>query len=317
MMLIFVMLCMVLGHLSVAATVEVSPVESEIQVESMYGTYIEPDIESHPESESDSEHETAPGDESETNTVSGMESESETEQKSETGTETLPESTLETVTETESETESESESEAVNGTGIESGAGTTVESDQAGESVTDTEQAGAVNGGCDGGSWWPLALVMVTGTVVAGVCMRQTNEGARGRSDCGVVYGQNTLFDKRKAHDIPFVTVPTVSADTADMLMTDKLADALLEHADEGRGSGKTGVVNLGRISAAYTSGEVVTLASLQAKGLVSREAERLKVLASGTLDKSLTVRADAFSMQAVKMILLVGGRVIRLEGHE
>ena len=39
----------------------------------------------------------------------------------------------------------------------------------------------------------------------------------------------------------------------------------------------------------------------------------RLKVLASGSLDKALTVEADAFSVQAIKMITLTGGHAVKL----
>ena len=36
--------------------------------------------------------------------------------------------------------------------------------------------------------------------------------------------------------------------------------------------------------------------------------------MASGKLDKSLTVEADAFSVQAIKMITLTGGHAVRLK---
>ena len=42
----------------------------------------------------------------------------------------------------------------------------------------------------------------------------------------------------------------------------------------------------------------------------------RLKVFASGILDKPLIIKADAFSVQAVKMITLTGGQAIELKGE-
>ena len=39
----------------------------------------------------------------------------------------------------------------------------------------------------------------------------------------------------------------------------------------------------------------------------------RLKVLARGILDKAITVEAHEFSIDAVKMIALTGGKVVRI----
>ena len=96
--------------------------------------------------------------------------------------------------------------------------------------------------------------------------------------------------------------------------MTDKLAEALLEETEEMGGTGKLGVINIGVISPAYEAGDVVTLASLQEKGLVDANIGRLKILASGTLDKPLTFKAEAYSFQAIKMITLTGGHAIHLK---
>jgi hypothetical protein len=111
-------------------------------------------------------------------------------------------------------------------------------------------------------------------------------------------------------------TVEEVNADTVDDMMTDKVAAAFLVASDEEGGQGKMGIINVGVISAAYQAGETVDLASLQAKGMIDGNVGRLKVLASGTLDKPLTIKADAFSVQAVKMITLTGGQAIELKGE-
>ncbi|MBQ8433784.1 MAG: uL15 family ribosomal protein, partial [Clostridia bacterium] len=57
---------------------------------------------------------------------------------------------------------------------------------------------------------------------------------------------------------------------------------------------------------------DVVTIDALKQKGLVPKKEDAIKVLARGTLDKVLTVEADAFSLDAVKMIVLVGGTAIK-----
>ena len=111
-------------------------------------------------------------------------------------------------------------------------------------------------------------------------------------------------------------TVEEVDAENVDDLMTDKVAEHFLVESDEMGGSGKMGIINVGLISSAYQAGETVDLASLQAKGMIDGNVGRLKVLASGTLDKPLTIKADAFSVQAVKMITLTGGQAIELKGE-
>ncbi len=109
--------------------------------------------------------------------------------------------------------------------------------------------------------------------------------------------------------------VEEVSAETVDELMTDKVAEHFLESTAEMGGTGKMGIINVGQLGEVYAAGDVIDLADLQAKGLVEDNIGRLKVLAAGTLDKALTVKADAFSVQAIKMITLTGGHAIKLGG--
>ena len=111
-------------------------------------------------------------------------------------------------------------------------------------------------------------------------------------------------------------TVDEVAADDVDNMMSDKTAAHFLVTSDEEGGAGKMGIINVGLISAAYQAGETVDLASLQEKGMIDANVGRLKVLASGTLDKPLIIKADAFSVQAVKMITLTGGQAIELKGE-
>ena len=49
-------------------------------------------------------------------------------------------------------------------------------------------------------------------------------------------------------------------------------------------------------------------------KGLLTKKTGRIKVLAGGMLHKPLTIKAENYSVQAIKMIELTGGTVIILK---
>ena len=66
--------------------------------------------------------------------------------------------------------------------------------------------------------------------------------------------------------------------------------------------------VNVDVICENFENGETVNVDTLKAKHLINKNAGRIKVLARGTMTKSLTVTASKFSLQAVKMITLAGG---------
>ena len=108
--------------------------------------------------------------------------------------------------------------------------------------------------------------------------------------------------------------VESVSADEVDDLVTDEVVDSLVEEDVEyiEPECTKKEIVNVGVLSEAYENGDVVDLASLKEKGLVSKKAKSVKILATGILDKALTVKAAEFSEQALKMIVLTGGKTVR-----
>ncbi|MDD7700812.1 MAG: uL15 family ribosomal protein, partial [Eubacteriales bacterium] len=66
--------------------------------------------------------------------------------------------------------------------------------------------------------------------------------------------------------------------------------------------------VNIDTLSAHFENGDTVTPAALRRMGLIPKKAAGVKILARGTLNKSLTVLAHDFSADAVKMIALTGG---------
>ncbi len=110
------------------------------------------------------------------------------------------------------------------------------------------------------------------------------------------------------------VVVEEIDAVTADELMSDADAVASMETVLGGCFTGFKAIINISEINAAYADGDLVDLASLKAKKLVPAKTKRLKILADGTLDKAITVHSEQFSVQAVKMITLTGGKAVQLK---
>ncbi len=218
---------------------------------------------------------------------------------------------------------------------------TTPPADDTNEPTTDTAPVGSetetkpVEDGC-GGSWiWIIVLlVVVAGVVVAIILIRKKNDDSNGTTPPPAAPAEpkpeapapeapakstKPLFTPLSAPpaepvaEEPIEIVEAVSVEEVDTLMTDTVAAHLLEASDEKSGVGKMGIINVGVISTVYQAGDTVDLADLQAKGMLDASVGRLKVLASGTLDKPLTIKADAFSVQAIKMITLTGGHAVKL----
>jgi large subunit ribosomal protein L15 len=70
----------------------------------------------------------------------------------------------------------------------------------------------------------------------------------------------------------------------------------------------QTQAVNLQDLERRFESGDAVTLAALQAKGLGTRKGVPVKILAKGTISKPLTVHAHGFSAAAREAIEAAGG---------
>lgn len=109
--------------------------------------------------------------------------------------------------------------------------------------------------------------------------------------------------------------IESVSADEADSLVADEIVNKTVESDVEyvTKKDTKKDVVNVGELSDAYNAGEVVDLKSLKEKGLIDPRTKTLKVLASGTINKPLIVKAHVFSETALKMIVLTGGKVVKV----
>jgi len=128
---------------------------------------------------------------------------------------------------------------------------------------------------------------------------------------------KNTARVNESAPLISPVPLPAVCAEEADTLMSD--AEVQAQIFTEAASvtpcrNGKKAMINLDTISAHFQADQTVSLDALLEKGLIPQKTCYLKVLARGTLDKPLTVRAHSFSAAAAKMILLTGGTVIRIE---
>lgn len=104
-----------------------------------------------------------------------------------------------------------------------------------------------------------------------------------------------------------------VAATEVDKIMTDEVAVSFIEKSEVKTDKTKQGIINIDTLSACFDSGEVVTLDEIKkrVKGF-NKKTTYVKVLARGTLGKALTVEADNFSLQAVKMIVLTGGKAIK-----
>lgn len=107
--------------------------------------------------------------------------------------------------------------------------------------------------------------------------------------------------------------VESVDAETADELITDDVALAAVV-VEYGAGEGFRDFINLGELNEKFEAGDVITLKILKERKLVSPKTKRLKILADGILTKAFTIKAESFSVQAIKMIELTGGNVVILK---
>jgi len=108
-----------------------------------------------------------------------------------------------------------------------------------------------------------------------------------------------------------------VSAAEVNAIIEDEVAITLVETeeapaetAAEKKRYRKKSIVNIDSLSKNFSAGETVNLKTLKERGIVAKDADFIKVLARGTLDKALKVEAQDYSVEAIKMILLTGGHV-------
>ncbi len=107
--------------------------------------------------------------------------------------------------------------------------------------------------------------------------------------------------------------VEHIDAAEADAMISDSLAMETANY-ERGAGHGRQGIINIGFLDQCFEANAVITLALLKEKGLMPCKVGRMKVLADGILNKPLTIKAESYSIQAIKMIELTGGKVIILK---
>ncbi len=104
-----------------------------------------------------------------------------------------------------------------------------------------------------------------------------------------------------------------ISKEYADEVITNSTARDLLLRDDviitEGN---RRGIINVDTLSRSFLAGDRVDINILKEHKLIPYDTSYIKVLARGVIDKPLNVYANDFSLSAIKMIVLSGGRAVR-----
>lgn len=104
-----------------------------------------------------------------------------------------------------------------------------------------------------------------------------------------------------------------ISASDVGSYMADDRAKLRVQEGNEVSDRTKSGIVNVDTLGKFFNEGEKVTVAEIKRRvSYFPKNVTYIKVLARGKLDKPLIIVADDFSLEAVKMIVLTGGRAIR-----
>lgn len=99
-----------------------------------------------------------------------------------------------------------------------------------------------------------------------------------------------------------------VSVAAAEQLMADD--EALVLPAEQKSDTYRQTIVNIDTLGEYFADGERVTIEEMRERiPFFDKRATAVKVLARGVLNKTLEVEADDYSLAAVKMILLLGGK--------
>jgi hypothetical protein len=105
-----------------------------------------------------------------------------------------------------------------------------------------------------------------------------------------------------------------VDAEYADTVITNSLAKDLIRRDEDVETFGhRHGIVNVDTLSRSFSAGDRVDINTLKSHSLIPYDTAYVKVLARGMIDKPLSVYANDFSLSAVKMIALTGGKAIKV----
>ena len=117
------------------------------------------------------------------------------------------------------------------------------------------------------------------------------------------------------SEDIPICTSSlAVTPEHADELISDSLAGTFIrKYPDVGRTrTAMRESVSIGDISDSFDVGDRVDIKALKERGIVGEDAEAIRIVAKGSIDKPLRIFAADFDLCAVKMIALAGGEAYK-----
>ena len=135
------------------------------------------------------------------------------------------------------------------------------------------------------------------------------------REDTDIVYGEPSeaegdTEDEDEQTDIPIV----IDAEYADSVITDSLARDLIRRESEIKTNGTAKrIINVDTLSRSFVANDRVDINVLKSKSLIPYDTGYIKILARGIIDKPLCVYANDFSLSAVKMIALAGGKSVKV----
>ena len=121
--------------------------------------------------------------------------------------------------------------------------------------------------------------------------------------------------EEEEVYEEHVVIVEEVSAEDADQIAEEQHIDVHVEEGVEyiSAKDSKKAIVNIDTLSDAFEAHQTADLATMKAKGLIDKKAKTVKVLARGSINKPLIVKAGDFSRTAVEMILLTGGNAVHV----
>lgn len=127
------------------------------------------------------------------------------------------------------------------------------------------------------------------------------------------VFAEDLTEEEIAANKMVITPRAEVRVQEVNEIMTDEVAEAMVEHGARKADTTKKGIINIDVLSKYFSDGEKVTVEEIKKRIKdFDKKVTYVKVLARGTLNKRLTVEADEFSVEAAKMILLTGGKVIK-----
>lgn len=121
------------------------------------------------------------------------------------------------------------------------------------------------------------------------------------------------LLHAGEEHGDASVGCAVMTEEDEDIIYEEEPSDICSEPLDEASALHRA-EVNLDVIAQKFREGDLVDLAALKRKRLVSRRTDYVKILARGALTKPFIVEAQDFSRAAEEMLKAVGGEAIRVE---